>query len=393
MSVAYIIGAGISGLAAATRLAEAGVHVRVYEATPTAGGRAATRRDAQLGDVDTGLHSVRTGDTALLRYLTRIGARESWSTTSPLLALPFAPMLDYAWALRQLFLTSKTAETLASPLSPLANEWVAPFARAWLGQSEVTLPTSAFTRALWQHILPGNNAWLRPEQHLSQSLVAPALDYLDYHGSSIYFSHALKQVTHSADEPATLHFTRKKLQLMPEDVVILATPAATTAKLVPGIEVPDAGSPSITCHFEVEHREPRSTRALIDAPADLADYRHGRISLSCRVADSHWHSAPESYASQLWRWLQKAHPYLRGVALPPYAIVREKQASHRVTATRLPAPTLPPRVFLAGDWLDATRPSSLNQAAAHGHAAAEAAIQLLNTTKNHSQSKPYHFFT
>ena len=44
----HIIGAGISGLSAAVRLANSGYRVRVHEATQTAGGRCWNRMNKRL---------------------------------------------------------------------------------------------------------------------------------------------------------------------------------------------------------------------------------------------------------------------------------------------------------------------------------------------------------
>ena len=73
---AFVIGAGISGLAAATRLAARGVAVTLYEAAGQAGGRCRSYYDAALDQViDNGNHLVLSGNGAIARYLDRIGAR------------------------------------------------------------------------------------------------------------------------------------------------------------------------------------------------------------------------------------------------------------------------------------------------------------------------------
>ena len=61
---AHIIGAGISGLAAAVRLANAGFQVHVHEATQQAGGRCRSYFDAQTQLViDNGNHLLLSGNS------------------------------------------------------------------------------------------------------------------------------------------------------------------------------------------------------------------------------------------------------------------------------------------------------------------------------------------
>src|SRR5579883_1887087 len=75
---AFVIGAGISGLAAATQLAKRGIAVTLYESASQAGGRCLFYHDAALGQtIDNGNHLVLSGNGAVYRYLKRIGARTS----------------------------------------------------------------------------------------------------------------------------------------------------------------------------------------------------------------------------------------------------------------------------------------------------------------------------
>ena len=71
----HIIGAGISGLSAAVRLANAGHKVQVHEATQQAGGRCRSYEDATLGmTIDNGNHLVLSGNRATYDYLRAIGS-------------------------------------------------------------------------------------------------------------------------------------------------------------------------------------------------------------------------------------------------------------------------------------------------------------------------------
>ena len=76
--VVHIVGAGLAGLAAATRLAEKGRRVAVHEAARMAGGRCRSYFDQQLGlTIDNGNHLLLSCNHAALAYLHRIGAPDA----------------------------------------------------------------------------------------------------------------------------------------------------------------------------------------------------------------------------------------------------------------------------------------------------------------------------
>ena len=98
---AFVIGAGVSGLAAATGLAARGMAVTVFEAAGQAGGRCRSYYDPAMDQViDNGNHLVLSGNGAVVRYLERIGARGALA--GPRRAVfPFADLkTDARWLLR-----------------------------------------------------------------------------------------------------------------------------------------------------------------------------------------------------------------------------------------------------------------------------------------------------
>ena len=78
MNKAYVVGAGLAGLSAATILAARGVAVTLIEAAPQAGGRCRSYFDPAMDAViDNGNHLVLSGNRAVHDYLARIGARDA----------------------------------------------------------------------------------------------------------------------------------------------------------------------------------------------------------------------------------------------------------------------------------------------------------------------------
>lgn len=378
MASVHIIGGGISGLAAATRLAEKHVPVKLYEATAHAGGRCRSSRDAALGVIDHGLHLTRSDDHELARYLTRISEGDARIATAAL-PIPAAPLLDWIPVFGQWLRPDRPLAARMAPASALGDAWWRPLARVFYGTLPDALPSRVLRRALHHRrprVMPGP---------LQAGYIQPALDYLERCGGSVYFSHALTRIDREQGIPHQLVFARKRVALHPGDVVILATPPSFTQSMLPGLAVPAQLHSAITLHYAIASREPAGqVRYPLGAPMDLLRFEADRISAGLRIADASWHGDSELLAHRVWRAIQREVPYLRGEPMPAYAIWREKRAGHGV-ADAPPIPWEHGSLLLAGDWLDPAQPATLEAAAAHGHRAAERALRLLRDTRPHQQ--------
>ena len=83
-----VVGGGVSGLAAASRLAEAGRRVLLLEAGPALGGRARSFVDRTTGcAVDNGQHALMGCYTEFLSLLDRVGQRHALTIGEP--RIPF----------------------------------------------------------------------------------------------------------------------------------------------------------------------------------------------------------------------------------------------------------------------------------------------------------------
>ena len=388
MATVHIIGGGVSGLAAATQLAAAHIPVKLYEATVHAGGRARSSNDAELGTIDHGLHLIHGRAPETLRYLERIGASDRIASIPHPLLPTRAPLADYLALVSAMFTRDGPITTHAD--NQLMHEWMPRVARVLLH----TPLDELCSRTARTAMLSARRTCLIPTHSLSNTFITPALEHLDYHGGSVYFSHALSKLDRIDDTIRMLVFARKKIPLMEDDVLILATPPAFTHALLPHLSVPTSTHASITLHFDVAHREPvGSITAPIDAPVDLLRYTEHRISATIRVADSVWYSDPELLAHRVWRWLRAHHVYLHAVPQPTHAIWREKRAGHRLTpGAPLDLSNLPPRLFIAGDWTAPHAPASIETAIASGHrAASEAAARMPRFTPRTVQHPVNHY--
>src|SRR5476651_967849 len=100
-SSVHIVGAGLAGLAAATRLSAAGVKVTLHESANQAGGRCRSYHDPALDMmIDNGNHLVLSGNASALAYLEDIGARDHL-IGPPHAAFPFIDLAtNERWTLR-----------------------------------------------------------------------------------------------------------------------------------------------------------------------------------------------------------------------------------------------------------------------------------------------------
>ena len=192
MAIVHIIGAGITGLCAASKLAEAGVPVRLYEASAHAGGRARSSLEGDFGNIDHGLHAIPAPAAQLSAYLDRIGATEALQSIPHPLRLPRAPLVDYVSALRILllrlpFARPTAASTFFAPGNALRAQWAEPFSRNYLATPLDIADARAFRHAMLHYLRQGKRAY-RVRDTLSASLITPALRYLEEHGVSIYFN-------------------------------------------------------------------------------------------------------------------------------------------------------------------------------------------------------------
>ncbi len=370
MATVHIIGAGISGLSAATMLAEKRIPVKLYEATAHAGGRCRSSSHAEIGLYDHGLHLTTDRDSELQRYLARIES-EAMPRRVAALPLPAAPLLDYLPWLRWALRPRGVAEHAITRESMLRDAWFRPLARLFYATPPAQLPARALRRYARRRRPYTMNA------DLQSSYIQPALDFLDACGGSVYFSHALTRIERMDGVPSALVFARKKILLAPGDMVILATPPAFAHTVLPELQVPVQDQSAITLHFACAHREPiGSVTYPLEAPMDLLRYDEGSIAASIRLAGPAWRSDPELLTHRVWRAIQKQHRYLKNTAMPTVAQWREKRAGHAVSESSH-VPHDHGTLLLAGDWLHPALPPTLEAAAASGHAAAALAMERL----------------
>ncbi len=415
MATIHVVGAGLAGLPAAIRLLERGRPVALYEAAQQAGGRCRSYFDRGLDRViDNGNHLLLSGNRATLGYLDAIGAGDQ--LTGP--AEPCFPFLDLAtgerWAVRPnrglvpiwpavpgrrvpgtrlrdylgawRLACAGPEQTVADCLdvaNPLWRRFWEPLARAVLN----TPPEQGSARLLWAAVRESfarGGAGCRPliaRTSLAASLIDPALGRLAAAGVTVAFGHRLRAIPRRDGRADGLDFGQRRIELGPEDEIILALPPGQAGALLPEIAVPESSHAIVNGHFRLSRpaRLPGGSPllGLIGGTAEWLFVRDELVSLTVSAADALAEQPSETIAARFWADVAQALG-LPAMPQPPVRIVKERRATFAQTpaaAARRPgAGTRWANLHLAGDWTATGLPATIEGAVRSGeHAAARAA--------------------
>jgi squalene-associated FAD-dependent desaturase len=406
----HIVGAGLAGLACALRAAEAGISVSLYEAAAQAGGRCRSYHDDVLDrDIDNGNHLLLSGNTAAAAYIKAIGAVDGF--VSPLETIfPFVDLgtgerwsvhlndgsvpwwilnknrrvkgtglSDYVSILSLMRASrSATVSDCVDKASPLYERFWEPLTVAVLNAAPDEGAASLLIPVMQRTFLKGG-AHCRPmvaRKGLSDSLVNPALAFLNARGADIRFHHRLRAVERNDLRVTALQFADRTIALDPSDAVVLALPPMNTQEVVPEIRVPTGVSPIVNAHFIVGGvgRRDNPILGLVGGTAQWLFFRGDIVSVTVSAADDLVTLSAEELATRLWRDVTQAigRP---GAPLPVHRIVKEKRATFAQTPAALddrPGTVTNWRnLALAGDWTDTGLPATIEGAITSGFAAGD----------------------
>jgi squalene-associated FAD-dependent desaturase len=418
----HIVGAGMAGLACAVRLSAAGVPVALYEAAPQAGGRCRSYRDPVVGRVvDNGNHLLLSANRAALAYLEEIGARDTlanptegplpfldletgerwmlapsegpiaWWVFQPSRRIPGTRAGDFLKAvkLRWAGPDATVAEAVGSAGTADARFW-RPLTVAVLN----TTPEKGSARLLWtvlaETFLKGA-AHCRPliaRDSLADSFVQPAVSTLSERGIEIAHGHRLRRLEMAGDRVAALDFGDARVVPGPDERVVLATPHAVTAELLPGLALPDGADPIVNVHVAVPEATALPGGAgilgLVGGTAEWIFLRPGLASVTISAAER-WVDRPaEEIADAVWPDVAQALD-LPPEPRPPLRVVKERRATFSQTPANL---RRRPKndaceglgldnLLLAGDYTDTGLPVTIEGAVLSGQTAAALTLQRL----------------
>lgn len=408
-STTHIIGAGLSGLSAAVRLAGSGRKVVVHEATAQAGGRCRSYHDPFIGMViDNGNHLLLSGNHEALAFLRTIGgeghvigppeaafpfldlangarwtlnlgrSRLPWWIFKPDARVPNTSVSDYLRLGRLLW--AGAGETVGSRIrcdGVLYNNLVRPLLIAALNIEPKDGSAALAGTIVRETLLAGGEA-CRPliaRDGLTEAFVGPALAYLRGKGGDVRFGRQLRGVTFENERASALDFGDETIALADNDTVVVAVPPWTARTLLPEVSVPTKFRSILNAHFKID--PPKDFPALIgvvNATVEWVFAFPGRLSVTISDAGRLMDQPREQVAETIWREVAVIAK-LDGTPLPPWQIVRERRATFEATPeedAKRPGPETAWRnLFLAGDWTATGLPATIEGSIRSGHRAAE----------------------
>jgi squalene-associated FAD-dependent desaturase len=409
----HIIGAGISGLAAAVRLANANFKVHLHEATQQAGGRCRSYFDAATNlTIDNGNHLLLSGNRHALAYARSIGTEaglvgparaqfpfvdlatgQRWQLDLgegrlPLWVfdearrVPDTGLLDYLALMPLIWAgTSKLVGNTIPCEGTLYQRLVQPLLLAALNVDPPEGSAGLAGAVVRETLLAGGQA-CRPliaREGLSAVLVEPAIKLLRDKGAGIQFGHELREFGMSADHVGELKFGEDTVTLAQGDAVVMAVPPRAAAALLPGLKTPSKFRAIVNAHFRFD--PPRDMPPITGVVGGLVEWLFAfpqRLSITISNGDRLVDMPREELAQTIWRDICKAG----GVQddLPPWQIVRERRATFEATpeqnALRPGASTALKNLFLAGDWTDTGLPATIEGSVRSGDRAADLVLAM-----------------
>ena len=409
---AYVIGAGLAGLAAAVRLTQEGVPVTVIEGAMQAGGRCRSYHDPVLDmTIDNGNHFVVSGNSSVNNYLQAIDATDKlqglgdrgpafhdlrdgsawtlWPNDSALAWWVLSPdrrvlgtrAADYLTLAPLLFPPpGKRIDQVMKCEGVLWDRLIGPFLLGALNTDPKAASADLASAVIRKTFARGGHAYRPRIAHptLAAAFVDPALAYLFGNDVDLKFGHRVKGLELTSDSISGLGITDSSASIDDQTAVILATPPWITADLVPNITVPDQFSSIVNAHFRVT--PPPGAAPMLGVIGGSAEWIFAfgdRMSVTVSGADAIVDEDRQTLAERFWRDI--ATVYGLGPELPPWQIVKERRATFRATpeqnARRPGARTAWRNLFLAGDWTRTGLPATIEGAIQSGNTAAELALQ------------------
>jgi hydroxysqualene dehydroxylase len=409
----HIIGAGISGLSAAVRLANANYRVHVHEATQQAGGRCRSYFDAATNlTIDNGNHLLLSGNHHAVAYARSIGT-EAGLVGPKRAQFPFVDLttgqrwqLDLGDSRLPLWIFDEARRVPDTGLL----DYLALMPLIWAAQSKLvgdSIPCKGtLYRRLVQPLLlaalnvdpPEGSAGLagavvretllaggmacRPliaREGLSAVLVEPAIKLLQGRGADIQFGHELRAFGMSASSVGELKFGDDIVAVEPGDAVVLAVPPRPAAALLPGLKTPTKFRAIVNAHFRFD--PPKDMPPITGVVGGLVEWLFAfpqRLSITISNGDRLVDMPREELAQAIWQDICKTAGIMAD--LPPWQIVRERRATFEATpeqnALRPGPSTALKNLFLAGDWTDTGLPATIEGSVRSGNRAADLVLAM-----------------
>jgi squalene-associated FAD-dependent desaturase len=407
--VADVVGAGLAGMAAALALADSGYAVRLWEASPAAGGRCRSFDDPVTGRrLDNGNHLVMGANRAVFALLSRIDATAGLSPLGadaiPLYhltrrTLGWVPLGIAGWrqrgasalhpadaaALVRLLLAGRAktvGQCLPSSAAIPGGLWEA-LGAAVLNMAPQEAAAAPLAAVLRQVLLGGKGA-ARPfiaARSLGDSFVTPLAVALATAGVQTAFSSPVTALHRHGGRVTALEVGEKQVAI--NGPLVLAVPPGAADRLLPELALPQTCSPIDNLHFRLPHpaRLPggEPLLGLVGGMAQWIFLRGDIASVTISAAQNLQALPPDGLTRHVWAEIAPLLD-LADAPLPPCRVVREKRATLALTPAAQAA--RPGRnvaglvnLRLAGDWIASPLPPTIESAITSGLAAARDLVQ------------------
>ncbi|MBR1091463.1 FAD-dependent oxidoreductase [Bradyrhizobium manausense] len=408
-NTAHIIGAGISGLSAAVRLANAGYKVAVHEATHQAGGRCRSYFDGATNlTIDNGNHLLLSGNGHARAYARSIGTEAGLvgpeSAQFPFVDIktgqrwqidlgngrlptwvfdesrrvPDTGLTDYLKLAPLIWASEQTLVGKSIPCEgTLYHRLVQPLLLAALNVDPPEGSAGLAGAIVRETLLAGGQA-CRPliaRDGLSAVLIEPAVKFLTERGHNVQLGHELRSFVTADGKVSALNFGGEDvIQLAAGDVIVMAVPPRAATSLLPGLTAPTEFRAIVNAHFRFE--PPPGSAPILGVIGGTVEWLFAfpnRLSVTISNGDRLVDLQREELAQEIWNDVCKAG----GVSgeLPPWQIVRERRATFAATPAQnalRPGPvTALKNLFLAGDWTATGLPATIEGSVRSGDRAAD----------------------
>jgi len=430
-----VVGAGVSGLAAAVSLVERGFeNITLFEARREAGGRTRSWLDPATGDVlDNGQHLLIGCYRATLAYLESIGSlkqlerrrlsldfHESGASTSRLelqnQGKPAVNLLGAVWKSDLLSFKEKCAATwlgiaihgsaVRNARSHSAIELFKKFRqpdrlirRLWepIVLATINAPIHEASAELFINVFreaflsgPDASDLLIPSCGLSELLVQPAIDFIATRGVHIRRSTPVRSIEHSSGS-FLLKFDGGEENF--ESVIYSNTAKEPLPERIRSSIPEFQFSPIVNAYFWLDRRVLSGPiHAMVGTTLQwvfpkASQYSAQRLALTVSAAGALSEKSNQEIEDVLWNDLKMAIPQMKNVRLLTSQIVREKRATPLFTYTvqRLRPSTKSsiPRFYFSGDFVQNGLPATIEGAIRNGYAASAALLnEISHSTSN-----------
>jgi len=403
----YVVGAGLSGLGAATTLCARGVAVEVSEASAQAGGRCRSYFDPQIGlTIDNGNHLVLSGNRSVRDYLDLIGAadrltgsRETqfpfvdlatgrrwtvrpnrgaapWWILSPDRGVPGAKFTDFLSMAG--LLRARPGQRVNEAIvckGPVWDKLMRPFLLAALNTAPEEASAELASKVIAETLARGGAAYAPriPNPGLAAAFVDPALGFLERRGARVRLQRRLLGLQRNDRCVTGLKFSDGLVEIGAADQIVLAVPPWVAADLIPGLQTPDAFESIVNAHFRIspEVDAPRII-GVLNATVEWIFCFEDRISVTVSAANHLIGEPRERLAQRLWKEVAGVLGLRNEV--PPWQVVKEKRATFAASVEqqqrRPRAQTALENLVLAGDWTATGLPATIEGALRSGVSAA-----------------------